>query len=294
MLRSGQWLKSLIGWTSLVVVWFLWAWGYNYNRLPVQQSLYLPQLEFDSTHLREELRLSAHFAIQHRTAIPDAKNQALNEHHWPADLEESIGKVLRSTLVELGYSASRPVPLRLLKPKGWTMRVGAAGFYLPWTGECNVDAALHPVQLPAVIAHEMCHAYGFGDEGTCNFLAELALMRSEHALLRYSGTLSWYRSVASRWKFYYPESYENFRESLPVGMQADLNAINEVLKAYPELFPAARDAIYETYLRSQGVEKGMESYQDVITLIPAFRKSLYGHLWPSVTYKDHLPKPDFR
>jgi hypothetical protein len=144
------------------------------------------------------------------------------------------------------------------------------------------------------MAHEMCHAYGFGDEGTCNFLAELALMRSENAFLRYSGTLSWYRSVASRWRFYYPESYENFREALPVGMQADLDAINETLKAYPELFPNARDAIYEAYLQSQGVEKGMESYQDVITLMPAFRKSLYGHLWPALKLKEQLPQPDYR
>ncbi|MCB0572734.1 MAG: DUF3810 family protein, partial [Phaeodactylibacter sp.] len=208
-----------------------------------------------------------------RNLIPGADTEPISKGMLPAGMEGLLRNELEQLLGSHGFSTTGRVRGMYVYPKGVFMRFGSSGLYFPWTGEGHVDAGLHPLQKPLVLAHELSHGYGFGDEGSCNFLAYLSTIQSDDPVVAYAGHLSYWRTLAANYRHYEPEKYREFRESLPLGIQADLDAINEVLLRYPDFFPHFRYAAYEAYLRAQGIEEGMLNYDRVIMLAHAWRKS---------------------
>ncbi|MEL6926376.1 MAG: DUF3810 family protein, partial [Bacteroidota bacterium] len=206
------------------------------------------------------------------------KAQALDAGNLPTALEPFMRKEMKALLRDLSFPTPGRVRGRQLQPKGILLRFSTAGVYLPWTGECHIDAGLHPLQKPFVMAHELAHGYGFTDEGSCNFLAFLACIQSDHTFVKYSGYLNYWRYLAGAYRSYYPEEYTGFRENLPKGVQNDLNEINAYMARYPDWIPELRYVAYETYLKAQGIDEGMENYNRVIMLVTAWRAGLPD--WP--------------
>lgn len=255
------------------VFFFLFLWGFNYARAPLEKQLGLELSPLSLSELKEELYYETEQVKRLRSLIPDADTEPISKAMLPASLESVLRGELEQLLERLGFSTIGRVRGMYVYPKGIFLRFGSSGLYFPWTGEGHVDAGLHPLQKPFVLAHELSHGYGFGDEGTCNFLAYLAAIQSENPVIAYAGRLNHWRTLAANYRYYEPEKYREFRESLPLGIQADLDAINEVLLRYPDFFPQLRYAAYEAYLKAQGIEEGMLNYDRVIMLARAWRLS---------------------
>ena len=96
--------------------------------------------------------------------------------------------------------------------------------------------------------------------------------KSSDPFIQYSGYLSYWRYLASDYRGFKREEYAEFRANLPTGIINDLNAINENLVKYPDIFPRARDAAYDTYLKTQGVSEGLESYDRIVVLVKAWKE----------------------
>jgi len=175
-------------------------------------------------------------------------------------------------LEKLNYPTAGTVRGRQLQPKGILLRFSTAGVYFPWTGESNIDAGLHPIQIPFTMAHEFAHGYGFTDEGTCNFLAYLACIQSENKMFQYSGHLSYWRYLASSYRRFDRENYTAYFKTLPKGIIADLYAIDANSDKYPNILPELRDAAYDTYLKTQGIGEWMKSYSRIVMLVKAWRE----------------------
>lgn len=153
------------------------------------------------------------------------------------------------------------------------MRLGTAGVYWPWAAQGNYDAGLHPLQQPAVLAHELAHAYGFGDEGTCSFWAWLAAAEASDPLLRYTLELAYWRQIAGLLRYADPEGYLRWRqENLDPGIRNDLEAIYANGALYEDIAPALRDATYTAYLKAQGIHEGLLNYGRVVRLVEGYRK----------------------
>jgi hypothetical protein len=127
------------------------------------------------------------------------------------------------------------------------------------------------LEKPYDLAHEMAHGYGWTDEATANFIAYLTCIQSKNAFVRYSGLLNHYRYVASNCKRLNTEGYQKFRDSLPEGIKADLDAINQRQKMYPSWLET--DWMNDVFLRSQGVKEGVASYSRVVVLVYSWRIS---------------------
>ena len=177
------------------------------------------------------------------------------------------------TLQTFGYPTPGRVRARLLKPNGILMRISTAGVYLPWVGECHIDAGLHPIQIPNVMAHEFAHGYGITDEGSCNFIALHVCLNSENLFYKYSGSLSYWKTVASNYKAVFPATYEQFKKDMPQGIWNDIKAINQNIDKYPDIFPVFRDFFYSNFLKSQGISEGLKNYSRVILLETAYQKA---------------------
>ncbi len=288
LFRLVRWLRKPMRWTAKVwgiirggagisgaiVFFFFIAWGYNYQRVPLEEQIGILPVPVSVDETFEELSLLTGELIQARAALTaDTLPLSLpvGEQSHAHVSAQSLG-ALRDILMQFKIPAPGGLTARQLKPEGLLLRISTAGFYFPLTGECNIDGGLHPLQVPFVQAHEYAHGYGFGDEGTCNFLAYLALNESSDPWLRYSGVLGYWRYVASSAKRLAPERYRTFFNGIHPGVRQDLISIRRQMNRYPDLFPQTRDRVYSAYLQTQGIPEGLSNYSRVVLLAHAWRK----------------------
>lgn len=270
--RLGGALHGLLSFVGVVVFLFQWLWGFNYGRVPLERQMGIEPRPLTVDELRDELLMTTTEVVRYRHSLQEGSDTVIAEQKIGPNPEALMRQELRAVLKKYNYPRPEEVRGRTLLPKGILLRFSTAGVYLPFTGEGHVDAGLHHLQLPFVLAHEMSHAYGHGDEGTCNFLAYLSCIHSEDPYIKYIGYLYYWRYVASEYRAMAPDAYEQFRKALPAGIRADVRAIQAEMDKYPDILPELRDAAYNTYLHSQGIAEGMKNYDRVVMLVAAWRK----------------------
>lgn len=264
-------VAGMLAFLGGMVFFFFFLWGFNYSRIPLEQQLDLQPKPLTTEELREEFDLATTALIAARMRIPGASDAALDYQPSARPLEQQLRGEVAAWLQSHGYYAGGRVRGRQLYPKGALLRFGTAGIYFPFTGEGHADAGLHPLQLPSVLAHELAHGFGFGDEGVCNYIAYAACVHSRDPVIAYASILSFWRTLAAQYRARRPDEYRQLRGALPAGILADMDAINQTMLAYPDIFPRFRDAAYNTYLKAQGVQEGMLSYDKVVMLVRAER-----------------------
>ncbi|MEM9987573.1 MAG: DUF3810 domain-containing protein, partial [Bacteroidota bacterium] len=268
---SNKWRKRLIGtaaFFSALYTLFYFMWGFNYARRPIQEQLQLPSITADADGLTQEFQAATTALITAYQELPISPDHEgpVDEAIFPHNLEQHLRTLLTDTLEAMGYPSPGRVRVRRIFPPGLLMQLGASGIYIPFLGEGHLDAALPPVLWPEVMAHEMAHGYGFGEEGTCNFWAVLVTTGSANPAVRYSGYLAYWIEVARMYRRLSPRAYQIARGRLPAGIRADLAAINQTYKTYPGLFPQFYHWVYDRYLKNQGIKTGIKSYSQVVQL----------------------------
>lgn len=267
---------SFLSFLMGLVFWFLLLWGYNYARVPMAEQLELevPEtMDFDAVWA--EAQYIKKTCIDLRNQIPNIDTHAITAAAYPEDLENEMRRLLELVLEEYGYDCSGHVRGRLLYPKGSLLRFNSSGMYFPFTGEGHVDAGLHPISKPFTMAHELGHGYGFGNEAVCNFLGYLACVRSSNPAIQYSGYLMYWRYVyGALMEFMTEEEYAAERATISRGMYNDVEAIYASHDAYPPFLPFLQPAVYDVFLKVQGIRDGIKSYDRVVLLVSSWRQQL--------------------
>lgn len=273
--RLTDFLFAAVGFLGATLFFFLFLWGFNYDRLPLEEQLSISPHPVRLSELQKELEEETAHIMALRPQIPGITDSIeFSQEFLPDDLEQHARKNLTGWLRENGFTTPGRVRGRVLKPRGIFLRFSTAGLYFPFTGEGHIDGGLHPVQWPYVLTHELAHGYGFGDEGSCNFLAYVASIRDESPAMAYAAHLNYWRTLAIQYRQYEPDAYLALRENLPAGIQLDLNGINEAMQRYPDLVPHLQYRMYDAYLKTQGIEEGMLNYNRVVMLVRAWREAL--------------------
>lgn len=268
-------LIGLIGFLGGTLFLFLFLWGFNYDRLPLEVQLSIQPKPLGLDALQKELEEETALIISWRRQVPGLTDSTTFQRaHLPDNLEHHLRQNLTDWLDQHGFPTPGRVRGRLLRPAGIFLRFSTAGLYFPFSGEGHIDSGLHPVQWPYVMTHEMAHGYGFGDEGSCNFLAYVASVEDDTPAIAYAGHLNYWRTLASQYRRYEPEAYATLRDNLPKGIQRDLDAIQAAMRKYPDLIPGLHYQMYDAYLRTQGIEEGMLNYNRVVMLVRAWREAL--------------------
>lgn len=277
--KSGNWLVGLVdGLISLLAFFggalflFYVLWGFNYNRPDIYADLNMQHQEIDSIYLIEEIDRVTQDLISTRAMITSDSLTAIGKEDIPGDLELIIRKDLEVLLESWDIPTYGRVRVRRLLPKGILLRFSTAGVYVPYALEGHIDGGLHPIQWPFTMAHEMTHGYGYGDEGTCNFIGYLACLNSEYASIRYSAIRAYWRYLMSDLRQLDKEQYRSRLKQLPRGVKLDLNEIIEYMDRYPDIMPAVRDKVYDTYLKSHGVKAGLANYSHMIKYVKAYKE----------------------
>ena len=270
--KIGQALFSLVSIFGWIVFLFLFLWGFNYSRIPLAKQLKITPRPLKLATVVEQLNIRQTKLTELRANIPGANEKtSFLEASLPQNMEEHLRLGLENQLRQLGYPTTGFPRVRVGYPKGIIWRFGAIGFYNPFTGECNVDPGVHPVDRPYVLAHELAHAYGFGDEGICNFLAYLTCKNSNHPFIQYAGIFNYWQYLFYSYRRADPTNFGIYYKNLPESLKTDVRAIEENSALYPDFFPSNfRVATYDAFLKSQGVKDGFASYNQVVMLVHAW------------------------
>lgn len=276
----GRWSSLLallvIGATALGLAFEL-NWGLAYRRTPVQTLLGLPDRAPNASDLRLAFERLADIAWQTEAAAIAASGGVAGDPPRSEDLQAAAGCVAELDRLLSG----RPAPLRLpgqvtVLPPGTLLRGGFAGLHLPWWREPSVDGGLPPVAALATATHELVHAAGWAREAETDAIAVLAGLRCQHQPLRFASAvhglgLLWnevQRTVGAG--DLERQAVVRLREALPPAVEAAWRAEREAQARHLDAgFARGNQAVYDRYLRAQGVEAGMADYGRAVVLLSA-------------------------
>lgn len=166
---------------------------------------------------------------------------------------------------------TRVKPILLSHPLSYTHMTG---FYTFFTGEANVCTSYPDYSTVYTTAHEMAHQRGIASENEANFVAFLALVRSEDPYLRYCGYFNLLEYVNNS---LYRADYTLFcrlNDAYSEGMRAEMNGYNQTYEQYGDtVISDIVQSANDKFLQSQGTP-GRVSYGMVSDLAVAYYLSM--------------------
>jgi hypothetical protein len=269
--KIGRLVLGLFALAGGFLFFFNLLWGFNYDRIPLEDHLGLKLDSLDLEQLCMEADWVARRAEFARAKIPNISDDSISLDMVPANLEQEVRHSLGRVLTIMDYPVLNQARPRMI-PGGWMLRIGISGIYNPFTGEGNVTAAQTPQRWPFTMAHELSHAAGFGNEGVCNFIGMLACEQSDLGFVVYSGRMGYWSHLAAEIFERDPLLYQMLKHNLDPGIQADLRANYNNAMKYRGAISKLGQQVNNAYLRVQGVDGGIKSYDQVVMLRAAWHK----------------------
>lgn len=261
--------RRVIRMAAIFVILFLWAWGFNYRRLPLEAALATGVPSAPTVDgLKAAFGDSAALAARLRPLVqPEGRF-----HSIALELRDPMNAALRSLSREPLMTFSEPKYSLVLSP--FFTSAGVTGMLNPLGLETIVQPDLLPYERPFVLAHEWGHLSGHADEAEASAIGWLACMKGDPTTA-YSANLYLMMESAGALP---PETRQTLMQLVDPGVKSDLDAIaDRIRKESPEVQRTA-SRVYDGYLRANRVADGTDSYSRALQLIlsPKFRDALAG------------------
>lgn len=264
-------LLILMWLSGSLMLLFLLIWGLNYQREPLGSGLRLAgrsasdgQLKMIGEIIVNEV--NANYRDSHVGGAVDGSRPAPLSRPQVYELIESAYQ--HEPLLG-GAGTGRYGPPKPIYFSGLLSRLGLSGFYMPFTGEPNFNAAQPDFDLPFVIAHEKAHQRGFAREDEAEFIAFLVCINSTHPYVRYSGYLNALKVIGA-FGGSDAEFYKNLANRIGEGPRNDLRARTAFWARSEGPARAVAHEINNSYLKANRIPSGTQSYSDDIALIVGY------------------------
>ncbi|MHA7131561.1 DUF3810 domain-containing protein [Algoriphagus namhaensis] len=264
-------IQAVCNGAGALVFFFLFLWGFNYQRVSLPESLGLQLRPLELEEVREDLLITQDAATELRKRLR-SDTTAIVELMDYEQLESQVRKALEEQIQRLDLQFWGRPRTKLFPPEGMMRRLGVLGIYWPFTGESYIDPSLHPLERPFTIAHEMAHSLGVTNEGEANFVAWVVGTHSNLDRLNYSAQLRLMIYQMREYARMDPDGYRIWVPSLDRGIVNDILSIREYADRYPPISLDFSRASNDIFLKTQGVKEGVKSYQQMPMLVHAWRK----------------------
>ncbi len=273
--RQGFLKSALKTFHILLITYILFnvLWGINYNRIGIADQL---QLKIDKYELAD-LKMINELLLEKTNA---AKQSLINGNiNYPSN-SQLFSKVQDAYLkAESVYPFLHYHPVSL-KPSVWSWLgnyMSFTGYYIPFTGEAQVNTLVPKFLQPFTTCHEVAHQLGYAKEMEANFVAYLAASASRDTLLRYSVYLDLF--MYSNRNLFMSDSVaaKALGKQLIPAVKADLNEWKAFNKKYKNPIEPVFRWIYGKYLEGNQQPQGVLSYDEVTGFIIAWYKK-YGKI----------------
>jgi hypothetical protein len=245
---------------ALAYLWFDVAWGLNYSRVPLEAGIGYDRGRVTADAVRSladraVLETNRGYSAGHAAGFP------------------SVGEIppsLVSAFHDVERRLGRPRPTIPGRPKKTLLAPffrasGTDGMHAPFMLETLLNPDLTPPERPAVLAHEWAHLAGYAPEDDASFVGLLAALRGDVAE-RYSAWLTLTFEAANQLR---RDERQRVLARLAPGPRQDQQAIATRLAMRVEAVQRVSWQTYDQYLKSQGVQEGIQSYSRVVELLIA-------------------------
>jgi hypothetical protein len=264
-------IRSLSNLIGVIVVFFLFLWGFNYQRVPIIQQLSLQPIPLSQEQLNLEIQHTQNILVTIRSQITQ-DTAAIEETIPYAELENLVRKEIIAGLPRMGLNNEGQPRTKEFFPSGFLRKMGILGIYFPFTGESYIDPTLHDLEKPFTVAHEMAHSFGITNEGEASFVSWVICTESKNPLLQYAANLQLLRYQLNDLYRTNRDSYLQVFDCMELGVRNDLVSI---IKNAEEIKPISQKISRRSndlFLKSQGVEAGVKSYAQLPMLAFTWRK----------------------
>ena len=264
-------LRTLAWSVSCLLFFYMLLHGANYYRLTATELMELPQGRAYSDE--QVLRLCQNFAdraaIERGSLAEDeqgcmrlsaSRHDTLTHAGDGYDVIDDRYPFLHSTV-----GAAKPVLCSHL----WSY-TGMTGVYCPFLLETNVNIDQPDFAVPFTAAHELAHIRGFAREDECNFFACLACFEHPSADYRYSGYMLAYIYTYNELYRRDPALCEQADAHGSDAVRRDLAAHSAYWDAFEGSVQDLSASLNDSFISSQGVEAGGDSYDRVVDLLLAY------------------------
>ena len=267
-------LRRIVRAVSIATLLFLWAWGFNYRRLPLENALKngvadQPTIEAlaiafgDAAALASQLR--PHVQTEGRF------------HSIGLELKEPMNVALQSLSREPLHVPGQPKYSLVLTP--FFTSSGVTGMMNPFGHEAIVLPDLLPFERPFVLAHEWAHLAGHADEAEASAVGWLACMKGDPTLAYSANLFLIGETLAALPEVHRP----SLLARLDPNVRGDLEAISIRRRKERPAVQKTASRVYDEYLRANRVADGTASYGRALRLILSspLRDALSGYTVPA-------------
>jgi hypothetical protein len=262
--------RRVVRFSAIIALLFLWGWGCNYRRLPLETSFPDRTAVQPTLDLLKGAVVDANALAQRlRPIVETGKGLSFAEiaEALPAPMNAALKQLGRVPLSEPG----RPKYSMVLTP--FFTRASVSGMINPLGLETIVHPNLLPFERPFVLAHEWAHLAGHADEAEASAVGWLACLHGGPTLA-YSANLY---LIAESLAAMPQEARRTMMTRLDPGVQTDLKAVAaRVRRDEDPLVQRTASRVYDEYLKANRVADGTQSYRRALTLIlsPPIRDAL--------------------
>lgn len=241
------------------------ALGIGYGTTPIEE-----KMGFELTEVNEERLTAALVSLRDEVNLYSEKIEYSEGKSVPGyTLSEASAKICESFSdieAEYGFPASFSSTAKSASTLNILSYLRLGGIYTYYTGEANVNTSYPEFDSYFTAAHELSHQRGIMRENEANFMAYLALSRSEDVYLRYSAAMNMLVYVGNALWQTAPETYREIMSGLSDNALSDLRASSEITRKYGQtLLADLSNAVNDLFLKSNGTD-GTVTYGRVVTL----------------------------
>lgn len=258
---------NLFLFASIIFLSYTLCCGINYGRSSFSEKTGIQT----ASYTKEELSQTCKYLTEQVNHLAD---QVSRDASGIADVGNDVPQKSQAAMYKLAeeYPALEgyyPLPKGLTIPYILSVQ-NLSGIYSPFTIEANYNSAMTDYNLPFTACHELSHLRGFMLEDEANFIGFLACTNSDDISFQYSGYLmGWLYASNQLYETDY-ESYVKICEQLADGAKKDLNANSRFWSNYDGQIAEVSNQINDSYLKANGQEEGVVSYDRMVDLLVAY------------------------
>jgi hypothetical protein len=262
-----KWGGDALALLSLLSLLFHMTWGLNYYRSPLNESL-----NFNSTYTEIELIETLEHLIE--------KSNELHASLSPSDtvsvqIPYSYKEITEQTEKDFSFDLLEIEIKPFIKNSLWSTLLsymGYAGYLNPFTLESHVNKHIPKLSYITTSAHEMAHQLGFASESEANFIAFYTSVKNPDPFIQFAGTSFALRYCYGELYKANPEQARKIITQLHLGILKNFQQLSDFWKNYQNPFEPYLKKGYDSYLKANGQKKGIQSYNDMVSLVIAFYK----------------------
>lgn len=272
-LKKQQWkiqlLKASLKLARKIVILYIIfhvLWAFNYYRLGIADQLQLSDEAYNKQDVEELV-----------CDLIDKVNSCRRQIETDILPQRSANSILQQAQKLYDTVAQQYSFLRYQYPSlkksiytNISHYVGFTGYYNPFIGEAQVSTDVPIITMPYTACHEIAHQLGYASEEQANFVGYLSCSSSKDIYFQYSVYLDLYRYAAT--ELFLMDNKAKHGWELDALVRKDLMDIRRFYQKKENNISPVMNQVYNQYLKANQQTKGIDSYNEVVGLLIAYKK----------------------